>query len=45
MCSSDLAPMRGMATLLRPGPRLRVWYVPKMDASSEPPPLVAGDAP
>ena len=41
----NYAPMRGMATLLRPGPRLRVWYVPKRDASPEPSPWVAGDAP
>ena len=41
----NYAPMRGMATLLRPGPRLRVWYVPKMDASSETPPFVDGDVP
>jgi hypothetical protein len=36
----NYVPMRGMSTLRRPGPRLRIWYVPPSRPSADPSPLL-----
>jgi hypothetical protein len=41
----NYAPMRGMTTLARPGPRLRIWYVPAPAGRDAPSPFVDGHRP
>jgi hypothetical protein len=41
----NYAPMRGMTTLARPGPRLRIWYVPPPPGREAPSPFVDGHRP
>ena len=41
----NYVPMRGMTSFARPGPRLRVWYVPKRDDSPAPSPFLDGVTP
>ena len=41
----NYAPMRGMTTLARPGPRLRIWYVPPPPGRDAPSPFVDGYRP
>jgi len=42
----NYVPFRGMRTLTRPGPRIRIWYVPPSGKSAEEPsPFVEGRAP
>jgi hypothetical protein len=40
----NFAPMRGVRTLARPGPRLRIWYVRGITPGAEPSPLLEGAA-
>jgi len=41
----NFVPMRGIATLARPGPRLRIWYVPRIAPGAEPSPFLDGHEP
>jgi Dolichyl-phosphate-mannose-protein mannosyltransferase len=38
-------PMRGLRTLIRPGPRIRIWYIPAISPGAEPSPLLDGRTP
>ena len=40
----NYVPMTGLSTLLRPGPHIRIWYVPSVDARAESP-FIAGRTP
>jgi hypothetical protein len=41
----NYVPMRGLGTLIRPGPRIRIWYIPAIFPGAEPSPLIDGPTP